>query len=160
MSVSAKQWLVLAALMALCLTVGATGGFATSQSVGGWYLTINRPAWNPPSWVFAPVWTVLYIMMAVAAWLVWIRDARFAGVRLALVFFFAQLFFNFLWAFIFFSAHAIGWALADIVILWVLVALTAWAFFGVSRLAGALMLPYLAWTSFAGFLNFTIWQMN
>ena len=146
--------------MALCLTVGGLGGLATARSVDTWYLTINRPSWNPPGWLFGPVWTTLYVMMAVAAWLVWKRDPRFAGVHIALLLFFVQLFFNFLWSFIFFGAQAVGWALVDIVLLWIVLALTIWAFFGISRLAGLLMLPYLAWTSFASFLNFTIWQMN
>jgi translocator protein len=99
-------------------------------------------------------------MMAVAAWLVWRHDRRFTGVRVALAFFFAQLFFNFLWPFIFFGARAIGAGLVDICLLWIMLALTVWAFFGISRLAGALMLPYLAWVSFASFLNLTIWQLN
>ena len=91
-----KQWPALAALLALCLTVGLIGGYATAQSLDGWYLAINRPNWTPPSWIFAPVWTALYVMMAVAAWLVWKRDVHFTGVRLALVLFFVQLLFNFL----------------------------------------------------------------
>ena len=160
MQTASRQWLVLFALLALCLTVGSLGGIITARSVGDWYLTINRPPWNPPAFIFAPVWTVLYFSMAVAAWLVWKRDRRFAGVRLALVFFFIQLALNFLWPFVFFGAHAIGAALFNIALLWIALALTVWAFFGVSRLAGVLMLPYLAWVSFASFLNFAIWQLN
>ena len=155
-----KQWPALAALLALCLTVGLIGGYATAQSLDGWYLAINRPNWTPPSWIFAPVWTALDVIMAVAAWLVWKRDVHFTGVRLALVFFFVQLLFNCLWPFIFFTANAIGWALVDIVLMWIALGFTTLAFFGISRLAGALLLPYLAWTSFAAFLNYAIWRMN
>jgi translocator protein len=155
-----NPWLALTGFLLICFLAGGLGGWATAQSVTEWYPTINKPAWNPPSWVFAPVWTTLYVMMAIAAWLVWKRDARFTGVRLALILFFVQLFLNALWPFVFFSAHQIGLALFNIAALWLVLALTVWAFFGVSKWAGALMLPYLAWVSFAGFLNYMIWQLN
>jgi translocator protein len=153
-------WAALAGFIALCLLVGAAGGWATSQAVIDWYPTLNKPAWNPPPWIFAPVWTTLYIVMAIAAWLVWKRDARFSGVRLALMLFFAQLAVNCLWSFLFFKFHNPAAALVDIVALLILLALTTAAFFSQSKLAGILMLPYLAWVGFATFLNYTIWQLN
>lgn len=155
-----KHWVGLAGFIAICLLTGALGGWATSQSVVEWYPTLNKPAWNPPAWVFAPVWTTLYVMMAVAAWLVWKKAPRGSGVRLALVLFFVQLALNCLWSFLFFGARSPGLALVEIVALLATLAATTWAFFNHSRLAGALMLPYLAWVSFAAFLNFTIWQLN
>jgi tryptophan-rich sensory protein len=155
-----RQWIGLAGFVAICLLAGALGGWVTSQSVVEWYPTLNKPAWNPPAWIFAPVWTTLYVMMAVAAWLVWKKGRRGSGARLALALFFIQLALNCLWSFLFFGARSPGWALVDIVALLAALAATTWAFFHHSRLAGALMLPYLAWVSFAGFLNFTIWQLN
>lgn len=155
-----RQWIVLAGFVAICLLTGALGGWVTSQSVVEWYPTLNKPAWNPPAWVFAPVWTTLYVMMSVAAWLVWKKTPRGPGVRLALVLFFVQLALNCLWSFLFFGARSPGWALVDIVALLAALAATTAAFSNQSRLAGALMLPYLAWVSFAAFLNFTIWQLN
>lgn len=155
-----RQWIALAGFIAICLLTGALGGWVTSQSVAEWYPTLNKPAWNPPAWVFGPVWTTLYAMMAVAAWLVWKNGPRGSGVRLALVVFFIQLALNCLWSFLFFGARSPALALVDIVALLVALATTTWMFFNHSRLAGALMLPYLAWVTFAAFLNLTIWQLN
>lgn len=160
MMVHSRQWIVLAGFIAICLLTGTLGGWVTSQSVVEWYPTLNKPAWNPPAWVFAPVWTTLYVMMAVAAWLVWKKAPRGSGVRLALALFFIQLALNCLWSFLFFGARSPAWALVDIVALLAALAATTWVFFNHSRMAGALLLPYLAWVSFAAFLNFTIWQLN
>jgi benzodiazapine receptor len=155
-----KHWIVLAGFIALCLLAGTLNGWVTSEPVVTWYPALNKPAWNPPSWVFAPVWTTLYVMMAVAAWLVWKETSRGSGVRLALVLYFVQLALNCFWSLLFFGARSPGWALVDIFALLAALAATTWVFFNQSRLAGALMLPYLAWVSFAAFLNFTIWQLN
>ena len=155
-----NQWAALAGFVAICLLVGGLGGWITTQSVAEWYPMLNKPSWNPPSWIFAPVWTTLYLMMAFAAWLVWKKGQRFSGVYAALILFFLQLALNCLWSFLFFGARNPALALMDIVLLLAALALTTWAFFRHSKLAGALMLPYLAWVSFAAFLNFTIWQLN
>ena len=155
-----NQWVALAGLVAICLLAGGLGGWITTQSVAEWYPALNKPPWNPPSWIFAPVWTTLYLMMAVAAWLVWKKGQRFSGVSAALILFFLQLALNCLWSFLFFGARNPALALVDIVLLLITLALTAWAFFRHSKPAGALMLPYLAWVSFATVLNFTIWQLN
>jgi translocator protein len=155
-----SPWLALSGFIAICLLAGALGGWATSQSILDWYPTLNKPAWNPPPWIFAPVWTALYVLMAIAAWLVWKKDTRFSGVRVALLLFFAQLALNCLWPFLFFKFRSPAWALVEVVTLLIMVALTAWAFFTQSKRAGLLMLPYLAWASFATFLNFTIWRLN
>jgi translocator protein len=155
-----SPWLALSGFIAICLLAGALGGWATSQSILDWYPTLNKPAWNPPPWIFAPVWTTLYVLMAIAAWLVWKKDTRFSGVRVALLLFFVQLALNCLWPFLFFKFRSPAWALVEVVTLLIMVALTAWAFFTQSKRAGLLMLPYLAWASFATFLNFTIWRLN
>lgn len=155
-----SPWLALSGFIAICLLAGALGGWATSQSILDWYPTLNKPAWNPPSWIFAPVWTTLYVLMAIAAWLVWKKDARFSGVRVALLLFFLQLALNCLWPFLFFKFRSPAWALVEVATLLIMVALTTWAFFTQSKRAGLLMLPYLAWASFATFLNFTIWRLN
>ncbi|MBL8894588.1 MAG: tryptophan-rich sensory protein [Rhizobiales bacterium] len=155
-----SSWAMLAGFIALCLAVGAVGGWITARSVTEWYPTLTKPAWTPPNSLFGPVWTALYIMMAFAAWLVWRKDARFAGVRVALILFFVQLALNFLWSFLFFGLKAPGLALIDIAALLLVLALTVWAFFQQSRWAGLIMLPYLAWVGFATALNFAIWRLN
>lgn len=152
-----NQWIVLAALLLLCLAVGAGAGWATSQSVSDWYPTLAKPWWNPPNWLFGPVWTALYILMAVAAWLVWKTPRDTTG---AMILFFSQLVLNFAWSFLFFGARSPWLGLLGIIFLWLALAATTWAFFNARRTAGLLMLPYLAWVSFAGLLNFTIWQIN
>jgi translocator protein len=155
-----NKWMALARFIALCLAVGGLAGWATSQSVVEWYPTLNKPSWNPPPWIFAPVWTTLYVMMGAAAWLVWMKNIRFSGVRVAMILFGVQLVLNGLWSFLFFKFHSPAWALVDIVALVVTLALTVVAFFNQSKLAGLLLVPYLAWVSFATFLNYTIWQLN
>jgi len=151
-----NQWLVLAGFIAICLAVGALGGFATASSVTEWYPTLNKPSWNPPNWIFGPVWTTLYIMMAIAAWLVWRRGAS----GTAMILFFAQLALNLAWSFLFFGARSPWLGLVGIAMLLVALVATVVVFFQRDKLAGVLMLPYLAWVSFASFLNFTIWRLN
>jgi tryptophan-rich sensory protein len=155
-----SSWAVLAGFVALCLGVGAMGGWITARSVTEWYPNLAKPEWTPSNSIFGPVWTALYVLMAFAAWLVWRKDARFAGVRVALILFFVQLALNFLWSFLFFGMRSPGMALIDIAALLLILTLTVWAFFQQSRLAGLLMLPYLAWVGFATILNFAIWRLN
>jgi benzodiazapine receptor len=155
-----SSWAVLAGFIALCLGVGAAGGLITARSVAEWYPTLAKPEWTPPNWLFAPVWTALYIAMGFAAWLVWKKDMRFAGVRAALILFMAQLALNFAWSFLFFGFRMPGLALINIVMLFLLIAMTAFAFYQQSRWAGLIMLPYLAWVGFATALNFAIWRLN
>jgi translocator protein len=148
-----NKWLVLIGLLVLCLAVGGGAGFLTAQSVVTWFPTLVKPSFNPPAWVFAPVWTTLYIMMALAAWLVWLRKG-------SLVLFYVQLALNFAWSLLFFGLHSPAMALVDIVALWVAILLTLLAFWKVDRRAGWLLVPYLAWVSFAGVLNASIWWLN
>lgn len=123
---------------------------------GEWYAGLNKPSWNPPAWLFGPAWTTLYTLMAIAAWLVWKR----VGFTRALGLYFVQLILNAAWTPIFFGAHALGWALFEIVIMWIAILLTLLSFLRVQKTAGLLLVPYLAWVSFATFLNFTLWRLN
>lgn len=148
-----KKWMVLAALLVLCLGLGSAAGFLTAQSLPTWFPTLVKPSFNPPSWLFAPVWTTLYIMMAVAAWLVWLRKGP-------LVLFYVQLALNFAWSLLFFGLHSPALALIEIVAMWVAILLTLVSFWKVDRRAGWLLVPYLAWVSFAGVLNASIWWLN
>jgi tryptophan-rich sensory protein len=155
-----KTWMVLAGLVATCLGVGALGSWAATLAPSDWYFTLAKPAWTPPTWVFAPVWTVLYALMAVAAWLVWRKDARFSGVRVALILFAAQLLLNGLWPFLFFGLQSPGAALIGIALLWLTLGLALYAFLNLSRMAGLLLVPYLLWTSYSVLLNFAVWRLN
>jgi translocator protein len=151
-----RQWLVLAALIVLCLGVGAVAGFATSQSIDTWYVTLVKPSWTPPNWLFGPAWTVLYIMMAVAAWLVWkVGDAKHA-----LILWGGQLALNFSWSFLFFGAQSPGLGLINIFAMWLAIAATIFAFAFKSRVAAFLMVPYLCWVSYATALNIAIYTLN
>lgn len=123
---------------------------------GAWYAALHKPSWNPPAWIFGPAWTLLYTLMAIAAWLVWKRD----GCRLPLRLYFLQLVLNAAWTPLFFGAHQLGWALVEIVALWIAILLTLLNFQRVNKTAGWLFVPYLAWVTFAAFLNFTLWRLN
>lgn len=155
----ARQAVALAISFAVVGIAAWVGSAATATSVGSWYVTLEKPTWTPPGAVIGAVWTVLYVAMAIAAWLVW-RRAGFDEARAALALFAAQLVLNASWSAIFFGLRAPGAALAEIVVLWVAVLATTLAFWRHSRVAGALMLPYLAWVAFAAFLNAAIWLMN
>lgn len=139
--------------------VAAALGAAASAGAAGFYQQLTRPSWAPPAWLFGPVWTVLYVMMAVAAWLVW-RERGFARARSALALFIAQLVANALWSWLFFAWRLGALALGEIVLLWLLIAATIAAFWRVRPLAGALLVPYLAWVTFAAALNFSLWRLN
>ncbi len=154
-------WRVTAAFVVLCLAVGSIASWATSGAIDGWYRTIAKPSWNPPDWVFGPVWTVLYVAMGVAAARVWQAGGGWNGhARPALTWFFIQLAFNFAWTFCFFGAQSPLLGMIEMVPFWLSIAVTAWLFWRIDRIAGLLFVPYLAWVSFAAVLNFTIWSMN
>lgn len=140
----------------LCFLAPALGAFTGPD---GWYASLHKPSWNPPGWVFGPVWTLLYTMMAVAAWLVW-RRGGLRQQRWPLSLFLAQLVLNAAWTPLFFGLHRPGLALVDIVLLWLALVATITAFRRVHRGAGWLLVPYLAWVSFAAVLNFVLWRMN
>lgn len=126
---------------------------------GPWYDALAKPLWTPPEWVFAPVWSLLYVLMGVAAWMVW-RKAGFAGARRALSLYIAQLALNALWSYLFFGANRIDLALLEIIVLWGVIVVVSLRFWQKVRTAGLLMLPYVLWVGFAVCLNFALWQMN
>ena len=142
----------------MVFAAAAIGGFA-SASAGEFYRELVRPSWAPPGWLFGPVWSVLYLLMGIAAWLVW-RARGFAGARNALLAFVLQLAVNALWSWLFFVWRQGGLAFAEILVLWVLILVTIGLFWRVSRVAASLLLPYLAWVSFASVLTLAIWRLN
>ncbi len=148
--------------MACVLVVSVAAGlgnWATTLSVSSWYQQLARPAWTPPDWVFAPVWTALYMMMATAAWLVW-RQHGLSAARWPLALFLVQLALNVLWSVIFFGLRRPELAAIEIVVLWAAILATLIAFWRRSRVAGWLLVPYLAWVAFAAGLNFEIARLN
>lgn len=153
------SWLALAGFLAASATAAALGNVFTAAAIPEWYAGLDKPAFTPPSWVFGPAWTILYVLMAVAAWRVWVR-AGFGGAPAALTLYFVQLALNAGWSVIFFGLRAPGWALAEIVVLWLAIMATTILFFRHSRLAGWLMVPYLLWVTFAAVLNAAIWWLN
>lgn len=153
------RWLALAAFLIACFVVAGLGGWFTSMGMPEWYATLQKPSWNPPSWVFAPVWTTLYILMAIAAWLVW-KEAGFGGATAALSLFFIQLLLNFTWSGLFFGLGSPGWALVEVLLLLAAIVATTVLFFRHSTAAGVLMIPYVLWVSFATLLNAAIVRLN
>jgi tryptophan-rich sensory protein len=148
----------LAGFLLAAFAVSAVGGTATGTSIDSWYPTLAKPAFNPPSWVFAPVWTVLYVAIAVAGWRVW-RKIGFSD-RRAFAAYALQLVLNMLWPILFFGLRALGAAFVELLLLWASVAVTLVLFWKHDRIAGLLFVPYLAWVSFAGALNAAIWRLN
>src|SRR5690606_7889145 len=140
--------------------VAAAIGSVASMQAGSFYQQLVRPGWAPPGDVFGPVWTVLYALMAIAAWLVWRTAGSFAAARTAMTLYVVQLVLNALWSWLFFGWHMGGVALVGLLLLWLLIGATVMAFWRIRPLAGALMLPYWAWVTFAGFLNYAPWQLN
>lgn len=146
--------------IAIPLAIGGVSGFFTTEGVATWFTTVNKPSFNPPNWLFAPVWTALYIMMGIGFFLIWKSNAAATLKNKAIRIYFIQLSFNFLWSFLFFYMHQPGWALLDILLLWVSIILTMFAFRKVSVAAPWLLLPYICWVSFATLLNYSIWRLN
>lgn len=154
-----RDWVVLAVFIVVCFGAAGLGSWFTTPSLDSWYAELRKPAWNPPSWIFAPVWSALYLLMAIAAWLVWRRAGFTSGGR-ALALFAVQLVLNVAWSALFFGMHNPGAAFIDIVLLWLAIAATIAAFRQFTPAAAWMLVPYLAWVTFAGALNFTIWRLN
>jgi len=153
------KWLSLAGLILLCEGVGIVGGLWTAREIPGWYRTLAKPSFNPPSWIFGPVWTTLYVLMAVAAWRVAASpESRLRSLGLTLFVF--QLALNLAWSWIFFHKHAIGTAAVEVAVLWCAIGATTLVFSRVSASAAWLMAPYWAWVTFASILNAAIWRLN
>jgi len=145
---------------AICLAVGFLSGFATSGSISTWYVDIVKPSFNPPNWLFAPVWTILYTLMGISAALVWHKGLEQRSVKIALSFFAIQLLLNGLWSILFFGFQQLGLAFAEILLLWSLIVLCIILFININKTAAFLLIPYLLWVTFATILNFNIWQLN
>jgi len=155
----AADFAALAGFVVLCFAVAAAGGAVTATSVGTWYAELAKPAFNPPDWLFGPVWAVLYLMMALAGWRVWRR--RGAGeTGLALAAWGVQLALNFCWSLLFFGARMIGAALVEIAVLLTAIVVTCALFWRIDRVAGALLIPYAGWVAFATMLNAALWQLD
>ena len=153
-----KGWLGLAGWLLVSLGTGAAGALAT-RDAPAFYADLMKPGWAPPGWLFGPVWTTLYVLMGVAAWLVW-RKAGWSGASGALSLFVAQLIANALWSWIFFAWRRGGFAFAEIIVLLGLIVATMVAFARVQRVAAFLLLPYLGWVLFASALNLAVWRAN
>lgn len=152
-------WTSLIAFILLCLSIGIVGSYWTNQSVSTWYPTLIKPSWTPPGWVFGPVWTLLYIMIGTAGWLIYSAD--YSRPRtIALIFFGGQLVMNFLWSFLFFSLKSPFLGLIDILLLAFLIILTILKAWPVRPLASILLIPYLIWVTYATTLNAGIWLLN
>ncbi len=144
----------------VCLLVGFLSGLSTSFAIENWYVFLEKPALNPPNWVFGPVWSILYVAMGIAAALVWHQDWNRVEVQSALLTFLAQLLLNASWSVVFFGMQSPGGALAIILILWVLILVCIRKFYPLNKPAALLMIPYLLWVSFAVYLNGAIWYLN
>lgn len=154
-----RSWIGLIVAVVICFGVAGVGSIATTSGVPGWYATLAKPSWTPPGWVFGPVWTVLYLAMAVAAWLVW-REGGLRANRMELTLFGVQLALNGLWSWLFFGLERPSAAAVEILLLWLAIAATTVVFWRRSLAAGVLLAPYLAWVSFAVALNWAIWRLN
>jgi len=152
-------WIGLVVFLAICFAAAGIGGAVTTPKIFGWYATLTKPSWNPPNWIFGPVWSALYLSMAVAAWLVWRQDGVL-GARLQLALFGVQLLLNVLWSCLFFGLQNPGLAFVEVLLMWAAIAATMATFWLRSTVAGLLFMPYLAWVSFASVLNFMIWRLN
>lgn len=154
----AKKIISLILFIVICEAVGLLGGLATYSSLGSWYMDLNKPELTPPNWVFGPVWTSLYALMGIAAWLV--AQSRSDKRKRALTIFFIQLFVNFLWSFLFFGFKSTLLGLIGIVALLITIILSMIKFFKISKLAFALLVPYLIWVTFATYLAGALWVLN
>ena len=158
-----KNWKSLVAFFAIIITLQVVAGLVTASSVGTWYQTLNKPSFNPPDWVFGPVWTALYIMIAISGWLAWCKLAGSASQKLktrTMKTYFWQLTANFLWSFMFFGFHSPFYGFLNILILLGLIVLNIYRFSLISKPAALLLTPYLAWVSYATVLNYVICKLN
>jgi len=149
----------LMACIALPLVVGSVSGIATAGNITTWYATLSKPGFNPPDFLFGPVWTFLYLLMGISLFLIWKSPSAPVKTR-ALTVFGVQLVLNFAWSFIFFHFKLPGWAFAEILLVWFSILLMILTFFRISKMAAFLQLPYLLWVSFAAVLNGSIWYLN
>ncbi len=153
------QAIGLVVAVVVCYGAALLGNLATMPQIPTWYAGIAKPPWTPPDWLFGPVWSLLYAMMAVAAWLIW-RQSDWKTAKSPLLWFAAQLILNSLWSILFFGMQKPAWSMVEVFFLWLAILMTVRAFWPVSRVAAGLLIPYLLWVSFASVLNVAIWQLN
>lgn len=144
----------------VCEAAGIIGSLFTVSAIPTWYAGLAKPLGNPPAWIFGPVWTALYMLMGIAAFLIWKKGFSRRDVRWALSIFTGQLVLNMAWSIIFFGLHSPLWALVDIAALWLAIVWTIIVFYRLSKMAAYTLLPYIIWVSFAGYLNYAIWILN
>jgi len=154
------DWSKLLFAIFLCQAAGLLGARYTRPALKPWYASLKKPSFTPPNWLFAPAWITLYLLMAFAFYLVWMKGAEFVEVRLAIFVFTVQLLLNTVWSYIFFGKKLIFAGLVDIVLLWISIAVCLLLFWKLSVLAGLLLVPYFIWVTFAMVLNFSIWKLN
>ncbi len=152
--------LILFSSIIICQLAGFIGSLFTTSSIPRWYANINKPSFNPPNWVFAPVWTTLYLIMGISLFLVWRTGLNEKEVKIAVAVFAFQLALNALWSFLFFGLESPFSAFIEIIFLWASILVSIILFLRISRIAGYLLIPYLLWVSFASVLNFAIWRLN
>jgi tryptophan-rich sensory protein len=152
-----KKYSALIVSILISYAVAFLGSLVTTPSIGSWYATLNKPSFNPPNYLFGPVWTLLFTLMAISAYLVWNKRKK---LTIELKIYGLQLGLNFLWSYLFFGLHRPELALFEIILLWIFIALTITRFYKVDKLAAYLLIPYVLWVSFAAFLNYTIVILN
>jgi benzodiazapine receptor len=150
----------LAISIGVCLLAGVVGSVFTADSIPTWFAGINKPGFSPPNWLFGPVWTLLYIMMGISAYLIWMKGWKKNEVKRALDVFGAQLILNLFWSIIFFGFRNPQYAFIEIIVLWIAIAYTIERFYRIEKRAAYLLIPYLMWVTFAAFLNYSIWILN
>ncbi len=160
MKITLNEILKLVVSIIICLLAGFLGSIFTAPSIPGWYVTLIKPSFTPPNWVFAPVWTGLYVLMGISAFLVWRKGLDNRLVNSGLRVFILQLILNTLWSFLFFGLRSPLLGFLEIILLWICILLTILSFFRVSKAAAILLLPYILWTSFAAIFNFSLWRLN
>ncbi len=152
-------WKLIIAIL-ICEAIGFTSGLIGSAAMNSWFDKLQKPSWNPPAYLFAPVWTLLYALMGIAIWLIWKNETPEANKRSAYFAFALQLFLNFWWSIIFFKLQSPFFALIEILLMLLAILLTIFHFSKISKTAGWLLVPYVLWVSFASVLNYTIWSLN
>jgi benzodiazapine receptor len=148
----------LIASIAICLIVGFLGSIFTTKSIPAWYKKLKKPSFNPPNWIFGPVWTTLYVLMGISFYIVWNKNA--VGSNVAIIIFLIQLFLNFLWSLLFFGLKKPFYAFIEIVVLWILILINIIYFFRIAPVSAYLLIPYIFWVSFAAILNYKIFRLN
>lgn len=154
------HWITKVVGILIAQAAGGIGGYFTASKIPTWFVTLVKPTWQPPSWVFGPVWTTLFLLMGYASALVWDRRGQSPLAKAALIAYAVQLALNVLWSYLFFGLQSPGAAFAEIIVLTLAIIVTLVLFRRVSPIAGWLLVPYLAWALFASYLNYTIWRLN